>query len=93
MMRGSWRSGCDDIIVMDNIAYGSLTGFVRVWGGASNHLYEGNTLRRMHSDTIHLTYNVRNITARRNNIYHGGDDCISVVSYSKTSAADRNTFW
>jgi hypothetical protein len=77
----------DDIIVMDNIAYGSLTGFVRVWGGASNHLYEGNVMRRSHSDSIHLTYNSTYMTARRNRIFDSGDDAISVVSYDKTSGA------
>ena len=84
-------TGRTNIIVMDNIAYGSLTGFVRCWGGASEHLYEGNVCRRMHSDTIHLTYNSSYMTARKNRIFDGGDDCISVVSYDKTAGpAPRN---
>ncbi|MFV0408303.1 MAG: hypothetical protein ACK5LJ_00960, partial [Paracoccus sp. (in: a-proteobacteria)] len=75
------------IIVADCYAIGSLTGFARVWGGASQQLYTDNTLHDMHSDTIHLTYNTVNTTDRRNTIVNAGDDCISVVSYEKSSGS------
>jgi hypothetical protein len=76
-------SGRSGIIIMDNIAYGSLTGFYRGWGNPTNCLLEGNSIHRTTSDSIHIVNSSTFFTVRRNDIYESGDDAISVVSYDK----------
>ncbi len=72
-----------NVIIKDVQGYGSITGFIRC-PNTNNLLFENNKIQRTHSDSIHITRNSTNITARNNSIFEAGDDAISCVAYDST---------
>lgn len=75
-----FSGGSKNIVVADSYFYGGR-GF-RIYSTNGGQIYD-NVIERTFSDGIQVAHSVSNLVLWNNRILNAGDDCISIVNYSK----------